>query len=274
MKELFEKTGKRQAFLRISGTSLGKLSGDQMMRADSGIHQSNIPPELDLPAYPAAEAARLIGLHPTRVRRWLRGYQYRYKTDPGEFSIREQEALIQRGATRGTTYASFLDLIDLLFARQFLDYGISLQKLRKALDEARAILKTDHFARQTFFTDGRNVYLQVKDSDDHSDAILELLSNGQWVIAPVIRALAHRIEFDKPSGLARRWYPKGPSGLVVLDPSISFGRPSIVGRGVPTAAVYDLYLAERKKLRRVCKWMDLKTDEVQAAVSFEMKIAA
>lgn len=228
-------------------------------------------PELDIAIYPAAEAGRLTGLSATRVRRWLQGYEYRYAPPHGEESVRQQRPVVRRRGTVGTTYASFLDLIDLLFVKQFLDHGTSLQKVRKALDEATEVLGTDHFARETFFTDGSKIYLQMKAS---GDAILELLSGGQWVIASIIQQLAERIEFHKPTGLARRWYPMGRDGLVVLDPLVSFGRPTIVGRGIATAIVYDFYLGENRNPRSVHSWMGLNRKEARAAIEFEESLAA
>ena len=222
--------------------------------------------QLDEPMYPAAEAGRLVGLSSVRVRRWLQGYEYEYDSER-----RHQRPVIRRKGTVGTSFASFLDLIDLLFAQRFINYGVSLQKLRKALDEAAEILHTDHFARRSFFTDGRNIYLQVM---EEGNAILELLSGGQWVIPNIIKELAHQIDFDGATELARRWYPMGPDGLVVLDPMISFGRPAIVKRGIATGNVFDLFMAEERRVRPVCRWMDLSTNEVNAAVRFEEQFAA
>jgi uncharacterized protein (DUF433 family) len=185
--------------------------------------------------------------------------------------LRKLKPVVHRRGTAGTTYASFLDLMDLLFVKQFLNHGASLQKVRKALDEATEVLGTAHFARETFFSDGRKIYLQMKAS---GGAILELLSGGQWVIASVIQELAERIEFHKPTGLARRWYPMGRDGLVVLDPFVSFGRPTIVGRGIATATVYDFFLAERRNPRSVRSWLGLNSREARAAIEFEESLAA
>jgi uncharacterized protein (DUF433 family) len=220
----------------------------------------------DVSLYPAAEAGRFVGLGAGRVRRWLEGYNYQYLAQ-----LRHQRPVIRRGNRPSTTYASFLDLVDLLFVKRFLDHGVSLQRARKALDEAARILGTDHFARQSFFTDGRSIYLQVK---DEGDAILQLLSGGQWVIAEIILQLADHIEFDPSTELALRWYPMGAEHLVVLDPLVLFGRPGIAGRGVATANVYDLFVAERRSTRRVCSWMGLAQEEVEAAVEFEERLAA
>lgn len=228
-------------------------------------NDSNLRARLDKPTYPAAEAARLVGLGATRVRRWLKGYEYTYAS-----RRRRQDPVLRREGTVGTSYASFLDLVDLLFVKRFLDHGVSLQRLRKALEEATRILGTDHFARRTFFTDGSAVYLRVR---DEGDAIVQLLSGGQWVIAPIIEQLAEQIDFDEASGFAERWYPMGPGGLVVVDPAISFGSPTIVGRGLPTANVFDFFIAEDENLKAVEAWMGLSEGEVRAAVSFEERLA-
>jgi len=222
--------------------------------------------EWDIPMYSTAEAARLVKLSPWRIRRWLKGYDYMYDS-----ILHHQQPVIQRRTASDSNYASFLDLIDLLFVKEFIDVGISLQKIRKALNEAARILGTDHFAKQNFFTDGNNIYLQVQ---EEGDAILQLLKGEQWVIAPIIKDLAKQIDFDVPTGFAYRWYPMGRKSLVVLDPTVSFGRPSIVGKGVSTANIYDLYVAENNKIDRVSSWMNLSRSEIIEAVRFEQRLAA
>jgi len=225
----------------------------------------------DIPMYSSAMAGRLVGLTSGRVRRWLKGYEFAYSVGAGEIRKRHQEPVVRPSRVRETGYASFLNLVDLLFVKKFLDHGLSLQKIRRALIEAREIVGGYHFAHRNFFTDGKDVYLQVAED---GEALLELLSRGQWVIAPIIQQLAHQIVFDEPTGLAERWYPLGPEGLVVLDPRILFGRPSLVGRGVPTAAVYDFFVGEKENVKRVCSWMDLDEREVEVAVKFERRLAA
>lgn len=226
----------------------------------------------DIPMYDTALAARLTGLTKGRVRRWLRGYEYSYATSKDrKLHTSHKDPVIIRSKPVHTSYASFLDLIDLLFINKFLKHGISLQRIRKALYEAEILIGGHHFAQSVFFTDGKNIYLQVKDK---ADALMELLSGGQWVISSVIKELAHQIEFDSPTGFAKRWYPLGPDGLIVLDPNISFGNPTLVKRGVTTANVYDFFLAEGEKIESVCSWMNLRHEEVEAAVNYEIKLAA
>ncbi|HLA81599.1 MAG TPA: hypothetical protein VJP78_08290 [Thermoleophilia bacterium] len=230
---------------------------------------------LDSKTYSIAEVGRLVGLHPRRVSRWLQGYEYSYELSEGRLRWGEQAPIVSRGKTAGTTYASFLDLVDLVFVRQFLEHGLSLQKVRKALDEGREVLGTNHFARESFFTDGRNILLELtKAGPLRQDGILQLMTGGQWTIASIIKQLATRIEFVEGLGFAKRWYPLKDNNLIVVDPFVSFGRPSITNRGVTTENVFDLYLGENKSSKKVGDWLSLNPKEVDAAIGFELKMAA
>ena len=180
--------------------------------------------------------------------------------------------MIRQKEAKDTGYASFLDLIDLLFVRRFLENGFSLQKIRKALDEAQSIIGGHHFAQRVYFTDGHEIYLRVREKD--TENLLQLLSGGQWVISNVILHMAKQVDFDEDTGFAEKWYPHGRGGGVVLDPRVCFGAPTIVGKGVRTSNVFDLFVAESKDAKLVSEWMNLQTDEVQAAVKFETALAA
>jgi uncharacterized protein (DUF433 family) len=226
----------------------------------------------DIPMYNPTYVGRLVNLSTGRVKRWLEGYNYTYSVGhESEIRAGHKDPIITRVDSGYPNYASFLDLIDLLFVNKFLNYGISLQRIRKALDEANNILGGHHFAQRNFFTDGKNIYLQVK---DEADALLELLSGGQWVIEKFIKELSHQIKFDEPTGFAKQWYPFGKNGLIVLDPKFSFGEPTIVGKGISTANVYDLFMGERKRIKKVCSWLSLREQEVRAAVNFENRLKA
>jgi len=228
---------------------------------------------LEAPAYSPALAARLTTLQTSRVQRWLRGYEYLYSKPGASGAIRrrQQPVLVRANALQESPFASFLDLIDLLFVKQFLDAGVSLQKLRKALDEASRLIGGGHFAQRVFWTDGKEIYLRLQQK---SVGLVHLLSHGQWVIAPVIEQFATRIVFAERTGLARRWYPMGKRGLVVLDPTIAFGMPTIEGCGIATENIFDLYNAERERIRPVASWMGLSARQVQAAVAFERNLRA
>jgi uncharacterized protein (DUF433 family) len=179
---------------------------------------------------------------------------------------------VKRKGAVGLRDASFLDLIDLLFVKQFLERRFSLQRLRAALGEAERFIGKGgyHFAQRHFWTDGSNIYVEVR---TRADALMQLLSGGQWVIAPIIKEVAQEIEFDEVTGFAKKWYPLGRTRPVVLDPEVSFGAPTVTGRGVETANVFDLFIGEGKRVERVSAWLDIHPVEVEAAVEFEVRLA-
>ena len=192
--------------------------------------------------YEIAEIGRWLSLKKSHVSRWL---------------------------GRRTHCASCIDLIDLLFAKPFMDYGLSLRHLRAALSEISDLIGSDHFATKEFFTDGHGLFLRVH---SFGTAILRLLSDGQWIATDEILRTAACIEFDSSSGLAVRWYPKGNNGLIVIDPCIAYGRPTIDGRAVATADVHASFEAEQRNIDSVCERFHLNSQEIEAAISFEEKL--
>lgn len=225
----------------------------------------------DVPTYTVAETGRLVGLQASRVRRWLRGYEYDVEQRETSTTRRVRQVPVIHRGDNETPFASFLDLVDLLFVKKFLEAGVSLQKLRRAMEEADRLIGGHHFAQRSFFTDGRNIYMQVR---DRGDALLELLTGGQWVIAPVIKHLATEVTFHDTTGFAERWFPLGPQASVVVDPRVSFGAPTIVGKGIETANIYDLYLAEDERTETVASWLGIELKHVQDAVAFESRLKA
>jgi len=226
----------------------------------------------DTPIYNPAYVSRLINLSTGRIKRWLKGYEFSYtSSSSGKEVLSHKDPVIGREDSEMPNYASFLDLIDLLFVKQFLARGLSLQKIRKALTEAQALIGGHHFAQRSFFTDGKNIYMQIKND---SESLIELLSGGHWVISQFIKELAQQIEFDEPTGFAAKWYPLGKSGLVVIDPKISFGRPTLIGKSISTDNVFNCYLGENENISKVCKWLDLNQEQVNAAIKFESGLKA
>ena len=213
-----------------------------MMRRSGVTDQAADPWEAAV--YEAAEVGRWAGQKPSRVRRWLR----------------------MGTSGRRSTHASFLDLIDVLFVTPFLARGLRLRQLRAALDEAGHLLGVDHYASRDFFTDGHGIFLSTR---TYGDAVLRLLSGGRWVAAEDIVDIGAGIEFDAGSGAAERWYPCGPDGLVVIDPCLAGGRPSVDGRAMPTAEVHAAFMDHGRSVAAACARLGLDAGEVEAAVLFE-----
>ena len=223
---------------------------------------------LNTPAYSIAETSRLVKMNSWTVRRYLQGYEYDYSN-----CRTVQPPVVKGGNSDRKIYASFLDLIDLIFVREFMQRGFGLPTLRKALDEARERLGTPHFARSIFFTSGSKEIILKMPQDGN---MIALLTGGQTAIPKIIEELDDKLEFEDVTGFgfAKRWYPRGEQEFIVIDPEISFGRPTLKGRAVPTHNIYDLYLGEREKIAPVSDWFNIPAQEINAAIKFEQHLWA
>jgi uncharacterized protein (DUF433 family) len=232
------------------------------MVSTPGNPKNDLYKTLSAPTYSIAEASRLTGISRGRVSRYLRGYRYK----GGEL-----DPVISRSISAESTYASFLDLIDLLFVKRFIERGFSLQFIKKALEDARVYLGMPHFARSKFFTSRDKIILELPDSH-----MVALLTDGQRAMDEVVKQTYDKLDFEEITsfGFVRRWYPRGREGYIVIDPTISYGRPTIKGSGIATENIFDLYLGENEKIGPVESWFQLPRHHIQAAVRFETSLVA
>ena len=229
---------------------------------------------LGAPHYTIAQASRLCGITRYRVSRWLRGYEYSYDIK-GEKRYGEQSSIVERNLDDDSANVSFLELVDLLFVKRFLDKGYSLQKIRKVFDATRLHLKTPHFASARFYVFGTKTILDENISKG-GKSFLALFSGGQRAFPEIVEPVGEKIDFEDITeyGLASRWHPRGKDGFIVVDPRVSFGQPTIIGTRITTDNIYDLYMGENKKTESVSSWFNLPGLKIDSAVAFEQSIHA
>lgn len=127
------------------------------------------------------------------------------------------------------------------------------------------------FTCRRFQTDGRSIFAEAIDAS--GDPELLDLKRRQYVMRNVIQpSLVAGLEFE--NGRVRRWYPMERSKAVFLDPAIAFGKPVVADARVRTDILRDAWLAEGKNTRRVASLYEVSTKAVEAAVRFEMRLAA
>ena len=229
---------------------------------------------LDVPIYSVPAAGRFVGLNTTRVRRWLKGYAFPYSDRQGGERRGHSPPVVPGHEYEGRIYASFLHLMDLLFVREFLARGLSLQNIRKHLDEVREVAGAPHFARRRLFARGQIVFLQLEaEFKELRGGYLELGSGGQLAMPRFVEMIGKQIDFSATSNWAERWYPPGHGRMIVLDPKVCFGSPTIARHRITTSTVHEAYLAEGQDVEAVCDWMSVAPREVKAAVKFEQSLA-
>jgi uncharacterized protein (DUF433 family) len=139
---------------------------------------------------------------------------------------------------------SFTNLVEAHILRVIrTQHGVSLDKVRKALDSVQQEFSMPHpLARVEFQTDGVNLFIESVRK------LINASESGQLAMREMLKHLLERVELDE-EGVAARLFPytrssdeDGPKAIVI-DPRISFGRPVLVGTGIPTAILAERYKA-------------------------------
>jgi uncharacterized protein (DUF433 family) len=181
------------------------------------------------PVYSISQTAKLAGVHPITIRRWLYGsHTNSTKMKPvfGENTVSGEKAEV-----------SFLQLAEIVVVGRFRQRQVKLDTLRQAHAYASHTLHLDYpFAWLHLKTDGVHVFSDFE--KDHPDAsLLSLDKKGQLTLpGNVIQALEL---FDYENEFAARWYPIGRNVPIVIDPRFGAGRPTIPDRRLPIAMIYN-----------------------------------
>ena len=217
------------------------------------------------PLYSYAEADRLARVSRGTSNRWVKGYKYR--NDEGERVAQPPMTAGPEGKTEGGV--SFFDLIGIKAIDGLRKRRFGTRKIRDVIRYCQDELGVDYpFATQEFKTDRRRIYMDAGDG-----RLLEVLGGQRgaqaWdrVLDPFLKDL------DYQNDLARRWWPLGKDGLVVVDPVYGFGSPVIVNSGLRTELV-----AEREEAgdepEVIAYDFNLTLRQVESALELEHKLAA
>jgi len=219
--------------------------------------------------YSLTTTAKILQLNPQKVRRWILGYTYRknmenHSSKPlikTEFECSSDDMII-----------SFLDLTELLFIKSFIDYGISIQKIRNAAITASNLLKTPHpFAIKKMFTDGHSIFARIA-REENDTSLLDLIKK-QYEFEKIIEPTLYEcIDFDKYN-YAKGFWPRGKKTDIILDPARNLGQPILNKYNVRTGLLYELYTSNHS-IDEISDWYELDKNSISAAIDFEKDLVA
>ena len=214
----------------------------------------------DLPAYSLAEASQYLTIPVSTIRYWSTGR-------PGG----SDSLLI---AVQRTPLAlSFRNLVELhvlgAIRRRF---SVSMPSVRKSLNYMRRQFQVSRpLLAYEFETDGVDLFVQ------HYGQLINVAQAGQAEMRDVLAASLRRIERDD-HGLPIRLFPftrnaiENAPRLVVIDPNISFGRPVIVGTGIPTQEIAARHKAGESFVELAGDY-GRSVDEIDEAIRCEQRAA-
>lgn len=196
-----------------------------------------------VPAYPLAEAARYLHMPEGTLRTWVVGRTY-----PAAGQTKNSPPLIHLVDPK-QKYLSFINLVEAhVLAAIRRRHGVKLPNVRAALDYTRRQFKVEHpLIDQAFQTDGLDLFIE------RYGELINASRAGQQAMKEIIGIYLKRIEWDT-KGLPLALYPftrdtqseaipADDPRVVVINPTVSFGRPVIVGTSIPVASIYERYKA-------------------------------
>jgi uncharacterized protein (DUF433 family) len=229
--------------------------------------KTNDDPRL-LPAYSVAEAAHYLRMPDETLRSWVAGRLY-----PVAGQTKRSRPLIHLDDPQ-KHYLSFINIVEAhVLAAIRRRHDIKLPKVRTALDYVRRQFKVERpLIEQAFQTDGLDLFVE------RYGELINASREGQRAMKEIIGVYLRRIERDT-KGLPVKLYPftrdtqaegapLSDPRVVVMSPAVSFGRPVIIGTGIPVSSIYERYRAG-DSVAGLAQDFHLEISEIEEAIRCE-----
>jgi uncharacterized protein (DUF433 family) len=168
---------------------------------------------------------------------------------------------------------SFLNLVELhVLDALRKQHRVSLQKVRRALGYLDRVIPSAHpLLDNSFATDGLELFVERYGN------LINVSRDGQLELKRLLEAYLARVERSH-EGAVIRLYPftrkhrlEEPRA-VVIDPAVSFGRPVLVGTGIPTAVIAERYKAG-ESMDELAEDYHRTRSEIEEAIRCELEAA-
>ena len=242
-----------------------------LTRKDTQMSQVTSTPLFEVPAYRAAEVARMLALPPGTVNAWCFGHDY-----PKQDGKRKRFKAVVEPADRKARLLSFNNLCELhLLAAIRRHYRVTMPAVRDSLAYLRTTLHTPRpLLAADFLTNGMHLFIQ------QAGVVLNVSREGQSALSAEFQQELTRVERDA-HGAPVRLFPATRGAFaspelprtVVVDPTLAFGRPVLANAGVTTSVIQDRFLAGDSPREMADDYRVDETD-IWEALRFEQRLAA
>jgi len=209
-------------------------------------------PGLFYGAYSYREAARLLGVSSQRVVRWADGYSYKLK-----YAVGRSKPVLQTNRISGVL--TFGELIELMFVKEYVGFGVALQQVRQTAERLSDELGPYPFSRANLFVQGRILL------NEYAEGILMRPDIGQLMV-DYADGLRKRVELQEE--WIGRYIPPDFQGCIYLDRQIRAGEPVIKEFAIPTRTIFNLWEMERD-IEAVMDYHDISKESVLMAIRYE-----
>lgn len=236
-----------------------------MARKARDIYGGRDPREI--PQYGIWEAAHWLKIPASTLESWIKGRHFYTRQGKRRF-----EPLIML-PDPNLSLMSFINLVEahVLDAIRY-KHDVPLPSVRAAISYMREQLNSKHpLADYAFEKDGIDLIVR------EAGGIVNVSRKGQLGLKGIIEAYLTRIEYDPDERIAAYLYPylkrhpeelEDEPKLVLIDPRISFGKPILVGVGVPTSVIADRNNAG-ESIGELAKDYGCEASAIKQAIDYE-----
>jgi len=228
-------------------------------------------PHADQPAYRASEASSILGIPKTTIQAWCFGQGY-MRLDGKKKSF----VPLVRPASLSARALSFKNLCELhvlgVIRRH---HRIHMPVVRKSLEYVENQLRTQSpLVAEQFLTNGVDLFIEK------ASELINVSRDGQTALRGEFMDALARIQRNN-DGSVVRLFPYSRVGTttsaqpkaVMVDPTVAFGRPVLVGAGVTTDVIKDRFLAGDSFAEMADDYRVTEAD-IAEALRFGQRIAA
>jgi len=200
------------------------------VRQETTLYGHRDPRELAI--YSVGDAAGYLHIPAATLRSWVAGRSY-----PTADGIASFPPLIPASSTH-SGLLTFNNLVEAHMLRALRTrYGVPIRHVRPALSYAESELGINRLLlSEELQTSGGEIFLEK------FGQLINLSKSGQLAVKKLLEAHLKRVERDEDE-LPKTLYPfltgelaDGPR-TIVIDPRLSFGRPTVAGTGISTAVL-------------------------------------
>lgn len=217
----------------------------------------------EAPAYTVAEAAHYVRLPVATLRTWVAGREYPTRTGARTFPP------LVRLADSSAGLLSFSNLIEAHVLRALrAEHAVSIRDVRTAVRYAEKELGIERLLlNKELRTSGGELFLA------RYGELLSLSRSGQIAMKRLLEAHLARVEWDRWK-FPVRLYPflraeaSDDARPIAIDPSIQFGRPIVLRRGISTRIIAERIDAG-ESLTELAEDYGLEIHEIEEAIVYE-----
>jgi uncharacterized protein (DUF433 family) len=159
----------------------------------------------------------------------------------------------------------FEDLVSLRIISFLCGIGVSLDKIRKAKAYLEELTGHSHpFATEELWTETTDIFAEV------GKLLITASSSGQlpfWELVKKDLVNVHDLTFSR--GIASSW---SPSSGILLKPGIQFGAPCIAKTGIPTHAVWRMFMGG-DGIEFIARSYSIEESQIKQALDWEQRLA-